>query len=171
MPADPALARELDHADPLARFREAFLLPRRPDGQPAIYFCSHSLGLQPRALRPLLEQELDDWARLGVEGHFHGTTPWYSYQDTFRAAAARLVGARPGEVVLMNSLTINLHLMLVSFYRPRPGRNKILVDEPVFPSDLYAVKSQLQLHGLHPADALLGVRPRPGETAVRLEDV
>jgi kynureninase len=171
MHADKDIATALDHADPLARFRDAFLLPRRPDGRPAVYFCGHSLGLQPRALRPLLGQELDDWARLGVEAHFQGTTPWYSYHEVFRDVGARLVGARPGEVVMMNSLTVNLHLMLVTFYRPRPGRDKILVDEPVFPSDLYAVKSQLQLHGRHPADALLTVRPRPGEDTIRMEDV
>jgi kynureninase len=171
MRTDAAFALELDRADPLACFREAFLIPRRPDGQPVIYFCGHSLGLQPRALRPLLEQELDDWARLGVEAHFKGTTPWYAYHEVFRDVGARLVGARPGEVVMMNALTVNLHLMLVTFYRPRPDRGKILVDEPVFPSDLYAIKSQLQLHGLHPADALLTLRPRPGEHTIRMEDL
>jgi kynureninase len=171
MRPDADYAAELDHADALAAYRDAFLLPRRPDGRPVLYFCGHSLGLQPRALRPLLEQELDDWARLGVDAHFKGTTPWYSYHEVFRDVGARLVGARPGEVVMMNSLTVNLHLMLVTFYRPRPGRRKILVDEPVFPSDLYAIKSQLQLHGLHPADALLTVRPRPGEHTVRPDDL
>jgi kynureninase len=171
MRPDADYAAELDHADPLAAYRDAFLVPQRPDGRPAIYFCGHSLGLQPRALRPLLEQELDDWARLGVEAHFKGTTPWYGYHEVFRDVGARLVGARPGEVVMMNSLTVNLHLMLVTFYRPRPGRCKILLDEPVFPSDLYAVKSQLQLHGLHPAEALLTVRPQPGEHTIRPDDL
>jgi kynureninase len=160
-----------DHADPLAHFREAFYIPRRPDGQPVIYFCGHSLGLQPRTARGLVERELDDWARLGVEAHFEGTRPWYSYHEIFRGGGARLVGARPGEVVMMNSLTVNLHLMLITFYRPRPGRDRILVDEPVFPSDLYAVKSQLQLHGRQPADAVVTVRPRPGEDIIRLEDL
>jgi kynureninase len=171
MRTDADFAADMDHADPLAAYRDAFLIPRRPDGQPVIYFCGHSLGLQPRALRPLLEQELDDWARLGVEAHFKGTTPWYSYHEVLRETGARLVGARPGEVVMMNSLTVNLHLMLVTFYRPRPGRHKILIDEPAFPSDLYAVKSQLQLHGLHPADDLLTVRPRTGEDTIRSEDL
>jgi kynureninase len=171
MRTDADFAADMDHADPLAAYRDAFLLPRRPDGQPVIYFCGHSLGLQPRALRPLLEQELDDWGRLGVEAHFKGTTPWYSYHEVFRETGARLVGARPGEVVMMNSLTVNLHLMLITFFRPRPGRCKILIDEPAFPSDLYAVKSQLQLHGLDPADALLTVRPRPGEDTIRPEDL
>jgi kynureninase len=171
MRPDADYSRGLDAADPLAAYRDAFLLPRQPDGRPAVYFCGHSLGLQPRALRPLLEQELDDWARLGVEAHFHGTTPWYSYHEVFRDTGARLVGARPGEVVMMNSLTVNLHLMLVTFYRPRPDRFKVLVDEPVFPSDLYAVTSQLQLHGLHPADALLTLRPRSGEDTLRMEDL
>jgi kynureninase len=167
MRSNADFAAELDHADPLARFREAFLIPRRPDGQPATYFCGHSLGLQPRALRPLLEQELDDWARLGVEAHFKGTTPWYAYHEAFRDVGARLVGARPGEVVMMNSLTVNLHLMLVTFYRPRPGRGKILVDEPVFPSDLYALQSQLRLHGLHPADARRTWKPSWNGRATR----
>jgi kynureninase len=168
---DEAFARGLDEADPLGRCRELFHLPCRPDGSPLVYFCSHSLGLQPRAVRGLMEQELDNWARLGVEGHFHGETPWYTYQELFRGPAARLVGARPDEVVLMNGLTVNLHLLMTTFYRPSPGRNKILVDEPTFPSDLYAVKSQLRQHGLDPADALLTLRPRPGEHAIRTEDI
>src|SRR5262249_11070786 len=124
---DEAFARHLDAADPLARFRDHFHLPRGPVGQPAIYFCGHSLGLQPKAVRGLIDQELTDWADLGVEGHFRGTTPWYSYHEIFREAGARLVGARPGEVVMMNSLTVNLHLMMATFYRPTPGRFKILM--------------------------------------------
>src|SRR5207237_10008437 len=117
----------------------------------SIYLCSHSLGLQPRSVRGLVALELDNWARLGVEGHFEGATPWYTYQDLLRPAGARLVGALAGEIIFMNGLTINLHLMLETFFRPSRERFRILMDEPSFPSDLYAVQSQLQRHGLDPA--------------------
>jgi kynureninase len=164
-------ARRLDAGDPLRSFRDQFLLPHRPDGTPLVYLCGHSLGLQPAAARALVEQELDDWARLGVEGHFHGTTPWYSYHETLRDAGARLVGALPDEVVFMNSLTVNLHLMMATFYRPAGARRCILIDEPAFPSDLYAIASQLRHHGLDPAECLLCVRPRAGEHIIRIEDI
>jgi kynureninase len=167
---DETFARRLDADDPLASFREQFLIPNRGDGTPAVYLCGHSLGLQPRAGRRLIEQELDDWARLGVEGHFHGKTPWYSYHETLRDAGARLVGALPHEVVFMNSLTVNLHLMLATFYRPGGERRCLLIDEPAFPSDMYAVQTQLRHHGLDPAECLLSVRPRDGEHLVRMED-
>jgi kynureninase len=168
---DQAFACQLDAADPLRSFRDQFLLPRRPDGTPLIYLCGHSLGLQPAAARALVEQELDDWARLGVEGHFRGTTPWYSYHETLRDAGARLVGALPHEVVFMNSLTVNLHLLMATFYRPSGARRCILTDEPAFPSDLYAVQAQVRHHGLDPAESLPTVRPREGEHALRMEDV
>jgi kynureninase len=168
---DEAFALHLDATDPLRRFRDAFLIPRRPDGTPVIYFCGHSLGLQPKAVRALLEEELDDWARLGVEGHFKERTPWYRYHELLREAGARLVGGLPDEVVMMNSLTVNLHQMLVSFYRPTPGRRKVLMDEPVFPSDLYAVQSQIRWHGFDPAKELLLLKPRPGEQILRTEDI
>ncbi|MCI0464841.1 MAG: kynureninase [Gemmataceae bacterium] len=156
---DEGFALALDARDPLRPYREQFLIPPRPDGLPAIYFCGHSLGLQPRGVRALIEQELDDWARLGVEAHFQGRTPWYDYHEQFRDSGARLVGARPGEVVMMNSLTINLHLMLATFYRPDGRRYKLLIDEPAFPSDLYAVQTHLRQRGLDHADALLAVGP------------
>ncbi|HEY7308491.1 MAG TPA: kynureninase [Gemmataceae bacterium] len=152
---DESFARALDDADPLRHFRDQFHIPMRPDGRPAIYFCGHSLGLQPRAARGLVEQELDAWARLGVEAHFHGKNPWYSFHENFRETGARLVGARPGEVVFMNSLTVNLHLMMATFYRPTATRYRILMDAPVFPSDLYAMQSQLRLHGFESSDGLL----------------
>jgi kynureninase len=171
-PFEPHLdyARRLDADDPLRSFRKQFLIPSRRDGAPSVYLCGHSLGLQPSAARELVEQEMDDWARLGVEGHFRGRTPWYSYHETLRDAGARLVGAVPHEVVFMNSLTVNLHLLMASFYVPAGRRRCILIDEPSFPSDLYAMQSQVRHHG-QPADSLLTVRPRPGEHVVRMEDV
>src|SRR5262245_58410343 len=149
---DEGFARQMDARDPLSSFRDEFLLPGGADGKPLVYLCGHSLGLQPRGARALVEQELEGWARLGVEGHFRGTTPWYSYHETLRDAGARLVGGRPHEVVFMNSLTVNLHLMMATFYRPTGGRRCILIDEPSFPSDLYAVRSQIRHHGLDPAE-------------------
>ncbi len=164
-------ARRLDAEDPLRTFRGKFLLPPGPDGKPLVYLCGHSLGLQPAGARALVEQELLDWARLGVEGHFRGASPWYPYHETLRDAGARLVGALPPEVVFMNSLTVDLHLMMATFYRPSGARRCLLIDEPAFPSDLYAVQSQVRHHGYDPADALLTVKPRPGEHTVRPEDV
>lgn len=168
---DESCALRLDAADPLARFREQFQLPHRPDGRPLLYLCSHSLGLPPRAARDCVDQELDRWAALGVLGHFQGDPPWYTWQEPLRPALGRLLGARPDEVVLMNGLTVNLHLLLETFYRPVAGRFKILLDDPPFPSDLYAIKSQLRRHGLDPAQALLTVPPRPGNQATRDEDI
>ncbi len=168
---DESFALGLDAADPLSRLRAAFHVPRRPDGSPTVYLCSHSLGLAPRAARDRVEEELGRWAELGVDGHFRGDPPWYSYQEPLRPALARLVGARPDEVVFMNGLTVNLHLMLETFFRPVAGRFKILLDAPPFPSDLYAVQSQLRRHGLDPATSLPAVVPRPGEQITRIEDV
>lgn len=164
-------ARRLDAQDDLARFREQFLIPTRADGRPVIYFCGNSLGLPPRTARTLINEELDAWASLGVEGHFAGKRPWYSYHELFRESGARLVGGRPGEVVMMNSLTVNLHLMMATFYRPAGKRRKILIEYPVFPSDVYAVKSQLAHHGFDPRQDLIEVRPREGGYFVRAEDI
>src|SRR5262245_33006430 len=167
---DEASARALDVSDPLSVFRERFHLPKRPDGRPQAYFCGHSLGLQPKAARALVERELDAWATLGVEGHFKDDAPWYSYHENLADAGARLVGARPGEVVFMNGLTVNLHLLLATFYRPTPERFGILLDAPTFPSDLYALQTHARHRGLGPARALRAVGPRPGEHALRTED-
>ena len=164
-------ARELDAADPLRGYRDRFHIPRGKDGSQVLYFAGNSLGLQPKAVRTTIEEEMTDWAEQGVEGHFHARRPWYSYHELLRDAAAQLVGTLPGEVVLMNSLTVNLHLMMVSFYRPAPGRYKILIEEPCFPSDLYAVKSQLRAHGFNPDAALIAVKPRAGEHTIREEDI
>jgi kynureninase len=157
--------------DPLASFRERFHIPKNPDGSDCIYLCGHSLGLQPKTAHEYVERELREWARLGVDAHFHASNPWISYHEILAKPISRLVGALPIEVVAMNSLTVNLHLMMVSFYRPTPQRNKILIEANAFPSDQYAVKSQIQCHGFDPAASLIEAAPRPGETRVRTEDV
>ncbi|MBP7148547.1 MAG: kynureninase [Acidobacteria bacterium] len=164
--ADDAFAARLDAEDPLRELRALFELP-----QGLLYFCGNSLGPMPCAARPAVERELDDWARLGVEGHFHGRVPWFTYHEAFRESCARLVGALPSEVIVMNTLTVNLHLMLASFYRPTPERHKILVEDSAFPSDMYAVASQIRHHGYDPAEALVVARPRPREDVLRTEDV
>jgi kynureninase len=150
-----ARARRLDAEDPLAALRDRFHVPRDDDGTPRAYLCGNSLGLEPLAARAALEHELDEWARLGVDGHFQAARPWYRYHEPLRPALARLCGAEPSEVVAMNSLTVNLHLMLTSFYRPTPARHRVLLEAHAFPSDRYAVESQLRLHGHDPQEALL----------------
>jgi kynureninase len=168
---DASFARSLDREDPLADFRGRFRIPEKPHGGPVTYLCGNSLGLQPIAAEDAIRAELEDWARLAVDAHFEGRTPWFSYHTVFREPTARLVGARPDEVVTMNGLTVNLHLMLVSFFTPDATRFKVLMEENAFPSDTYAVKSHLLRHGLDPDDALLLARSRPGETTVRTEDI
>jgi len=164
-------ARQLDAVDPLASFRERYHLPKTATGEPMIYLTGNSLGLQPKGTARAIEQELHDWAELGVEGHFEAENPWYSYHEIFREPAAALVGALPGEVVVMNTLTTNLHLMMVSFYRPTPTRFKILVEQGAFPSDQYAVASQALFHGYDPAEAIVTLHPRDGENMIRTEDI
>jgi kynureninase len=164
-------AKALDKADPLASFRDEFHLPTGQGGKPLIYFAGNSLGLMPKSARACVEQELDDWATYGVDGHFKAKTPWYSYHETFRELGAGVVGARLGEVVMMNSLTINLHLLLISFYRPTRERFKIIVNEPMFPSDLYALQTHLHARGQDPRKALLVVKPRKGEHLIHTDDV
>ncbi len=169
--AEEAFAISLDQADPLASFREEFVLPCNKQGEPLVYFCGNSLGLQPKQAREIVLQELDDWGALAVEGHFDAKRPWYRYHEPLAQPMANLVGALPHEVVLMNSLTVNLHLMMVSLYQPSAARHKILIDAPSFPSDTYAVKSQLRYHGYDPAEALIQARPRQGEETIRYEDL
>jgi len=164
-------ALTMDASDELAHFRERFFIPKAPEGQDCIYLCGHSLGLQPKSTKSYLEQELNDWAQLGVEGHFHARNPWMSYHRLLTEQTATLVGAEPNEVVVMNSLTINLHLMMVSFYRPTAQRHKILIEGGAFPSDQYAVKSQIEFHGLDPAASLIQLMPREDESCLRDEDV
>ena len=169
--ADETFAREMDAQDPLRDFREQFYLPLGKDGKPLIYFAGNSLGLMPKSARPIVEEELDNWAKLGVDAHHAAGTPWYSYHEALREPTARLVGAKPVEVVCMNSLTVNLHLMMATFYRPAKSRVKILMEEPAFPSDTYAIKTQIVHHGLNPKEALVLARPRKGEFTIRTEDV
>ncbi len=151
------VAREMDEADPLAPFRDRFHLPGAEGGDPDIYLCGNSLGLQPRATADLLRGELEDWATLGVRGHHEGRRPWLRYHELLAESGARLVGARPEEVVHMNTLTVNLHLMMASFFRPDGARRKILIERHAFPSDRYAVASQLEWHGLDPEENLIEV--------------
>ncbi len=152
-------------------YRDKFHIPRHSSGREVVYLCGHSLGLQPKTTREYIEQELQDWAVLGVEGHFQAKNPWMPYHRLLTPLIARLVGALPNEVVVMNSLTVNLHLMMVSFYRPTRDRHKIIVEAGAFPSDQYAVKSQILYHGFHPATSLIELRPREGESILREEDV
>ncbi|HMN39385.1 MAG TPA: kynureninase [Phycisphaerales bacterium] len=185
MPPDPtprsstidtseAHASALDRADPLASSRERFHVPlcrdvapgsAHPD-QESVYLCGNSLGLMPRATREAVNAEMDDWARLGVEGHLHARHPWLPTHEFVRETAARLVGARPHEVVVMNSLTVNLHLMMATFYRPSGKRTKIVIEDSAFPSDSYAVASQAAFHGLDPRDAVIRLRPRSADLGV-----
>jgi kynureninase len=169
--ADEVFALEQDRADSLRAFRDRFHIPVGRDGKPLIYLVGNSLGLMPKTTRQIVDQELDDWARLAVDGHFDAATPWYSYHETLREPAARLVGAQPNEVVCMNSLTVNLHLLMATFYRPTKARSKILMEDPAFPSDTYAIKSQIAHHGFEPNESLLLARPREGEHAIRQEDI
>jgi kynureninase len=173
--AAPALDEEsalrMDVEDPLSAFRARFHVPDGPDGRAAVYFCGNSLGLMPKAARALVDEEMDDWAALAVDGHLGGRRPWLSYHERLRDGGARLVGARPGEVVMMNTLTVNLHLMMATFYRPTAERHAILIEEGAFPSDTYAVGSQVRHHGLRPETSLILARPRDGEATLRTEDL
>lgn len=169
--ADSEFAAAMDAHDPLAHFRDGFCFPKTKSGEDCIYLCGHSLGLQPKTAGAYVEQELRDWARLGVEGHFHAQNPWVPYHRLLAEQTAALVGAEPAEVVVMNSLTANLHLMMASFYRPTAKRHKILVEHGAFPSDQYAVKSQIRFHGCDPGTSLIELMPRDGEFCMRDEDI
>jgi len=164
-------AAEMDASDPLTHFRERFFFPKTKSGEDCIYLCGHSLGLQPKSAKSYIDQELEDWAKLGVEGHFHARNPWMPYHRLLRDQTAAIVGAQPAEVVVMNSLTVNLHLMMASFYRPAPQRFKILIERGAFPSDQYAVQSQIRFHGFDPEAGLLELTPREGESCLREEDI
>src|SRR6266513_2386773 len=169
--ANEDFALQLDAEDPLRQFREQFHLPLGKDARPVIYFAGNSLGLMPKPSRQIVEEELENWAKLGVDAHHAAGTPWYTYHESLREPVARLVGAKAVEVICMNSLTVNLHLMMATFYRPTKSRFKVLMEEPAFPSDTYAIKTQIIHQGLDPKDALVLARPRKGEFTIRTEDI
>jgi kynureninase len=164
-----ALARGA--ADPRTALRDRFLIPEGPDGRPATYLAGQSLGLQPRTTARVVEAELDRWARLGVDAWFVGDRPWFTYDDTLRAPMARIVGARPAEIAIANTLTVDLHLLLTSFFRPRGERRRILMDGPLFPSDRDAVASHLASRGLDAATDLIVVEPRDWEATLQPDDL
>ncbi len=164
-------ARERDARDPLAGFRGRFALPRDDRGEPLVYLCGHSLGLLPLAARALVNEELDEWARLAVQAHERGRRPWVPYHENLTAGLAVLTGGRPDEVVAMNSLTVNLHLMLASFYRPQGKRTRILIEAGAFSSDRHAVTSQISWRGLTPESELLELAPPPGAATVPEEAI
>ena len=163
-------ALEQDKNDPISNYQNQFYFPEI-NGEKAIYFTGNSLGLQPKTTKSLINQELDDWAKYGVEGHFEAKNPWYSYHELFTESLAKLVGANPKEVVCMNNLTVNLNLLLVSFYHPTKNRYKILCEAGAFPSDQYALEMQARYHGFDPDDALVEIAPRVGEHLIRTEDI
>ena len=165
-----AFAQRADAEDELSRFRNQFLFPQYK-GENCLYFTGNSLGLQPKTARDVLLQELEDWAEFGVEGHFQARNPWYSYHESLMEPMAGIVGAKKNEVVAMNGLTTNLHLLLVSFFRPKNKRTKIICEAKAFPSDRYVLDSQLQFHGLDPKEHLIALEPRAGEHCLRTEDV
>ncbi|WP_246486612.1 kynureninase [Kribbella qitaiheensis] len=170
-PGSEAESYALDKADP--GHRELFDIPPVADGYypDVAYFAGNSLGLRPKATRAELLEDLDSWAALGVEGHVEATRPWLPYHELLTGSAARLVGALPGETVVMNSLTVNLHLLMVSFYRPAADRFRIVIEDSAFPSDSYAVRSQARFHGFDPDDAVVRLKPRDGEDCLRTADV
>ena len=190
--ASAVFAGEMDTLDPLKGSREKFFIPKQGDGTDAIYFTGNSLGLQPRTTRDYVVQELVDWETLAVEGHMHAKHPWLPYHEFLAEKMARVIGAKPIETVVMNSLTVNLHLLMVSFYRPTATRNKIVIEKGAFPSDQYAVKSQIRWHQSEPpaiagglsgedlvqppataggSDRLIELAPREGESTLRTEDI
>ena len=164
-------AKRRDELDDLSEYRSRYHLPARENGEPLIYLCGNSLGLQPKPTEAHVLQELKDWQKLGVEGHFNARNPWMPYHEFLTKAMAKVVGAKPKEVVVMNTLTVNLHLMLVSFYRPKGERVKILIESDAFPSDKYAVESQIKFHGHNPSTCLVEMKPRTGEQCLRMEDI
>lgn len=166
-----AYAKEQDTLDPLYRFREKFYIPKDTQGDNLVYLCGNSLGLQPKSTQAYIQQELDDWAKLGVEGHTDARLPWMPYHEFLTHSMAKIVGAKPTEVVMMNTLTTNLHLLMVSFYQPTSSKYKIVIESDAFPSDKYAVESQLRFHGFDPNDGLILWKPRQGEELCRIEDL
>lgn len=165
-----AYAKSLDEKDALKSYRDRFFIPKI-NGEESVYFTGNSLGLQPKSVKDYILNELDDWATFGVEGHFEAKKPWFAYHEFLTEKIAKIVGAKSSEVVVTHSLTTNLHLMMVSFYRPTAKRYKIICEEKAFPSDQYALESQVKFHGLNVKDALIEVGPRSGEHTIRHEDI
>lgn len=170
MRADLAYAAEQDRTDPLRAYRQRFHIPRHGD-RDEIYLCGNSLGLQPRDTARYVQEELEDWQKLAVKAHFDGRRPWMPYHEQFAERTARVVGALPSEVVNMNSLTVNLHLMMVSFYRPTRERHKLVIEKGAFPSDRYAVESQVKLHSLDPDKSLTELAPRKDDAWIPVEEI
>ncbi|PQJ71995.1 kynureninase [Polaribacter butkevichii] len=164
-------AKQQDKEDPLAPLRNQFHIPKDKNGNDWLYFTGNSLGLQPKATKEYINQELEDWANLGVEGHFEAKNPWLNYHELLTDKMAKVVGAKPVEVVVMNTLTTNLHLLMVSFYRPTKTKYKIIIESDAFPSDRYAVQSQLKFHGFDDETDLIEWKPREGETLLNIEDL
>ena len=164
-------AKQLDRDDPISYLRKEFHIPIDKEGNEWLYFTGNSLGLQPKITKEYIKQELDDWANFGVEGHFEAKNPWISYHEFLTDTMAKIVGAKPIEVVVMNTLTTNLHLLMVSFYQPTKTKYKIVIESDAFPSDRYAVQSQLAFHGFDPDQALIEWKPRQGEVLLQLEDL
>lgn len=165
-----AFAAQMDSEDSLAAFRNKFYIPQH-NNQDTVYLTGNSLGLQPKTARASVEQEFADWQEFGVEGHFKGKNPWFKYHHFLTENAAKVVGAKPSEVVIMNNLTVNLHLMMVSFYQPKGNRYKIVMEAGAFPSDQYAMETQARHHGYDPKDAIIELTPREGEHTLRTEDI
>ena len=163
-------AQQLDSNDPLKGFRDKFYLPII-NGQECVYFTGNSLGLQPKTTQDYVLNELEDWASFGVEGHFHARQPWFSYHEMFPQLLTKIVGGLPEEIVVMNQLTVNLHLLMASFYQPSSERFKIICEAKAFPSDQYAFESQVRFHGFDPGKAIIEVAPREGEHVIRTEDI
>ena len=164
-------ALELDANDELQHYRNEFHIPLQKNGEEHIYLCGNSLGLQAKRTTAFINQELADWATFGVKGHFHAKNPWMPYHEFLTENYSKIVGAKKSEVVAMNTLTVNLHLMMVSFYRPTENRHKIIIEKDAFPSDIYAVESQIKYHGYSVEDSLIKLTPRNGESAIRTEDI
>lgn len=168
--ASTDFAEKLDKKDPLKKFRKVFYFPEK-NGKKAVYFCGNSLGLQPKNVSKAVKQELKDWKNLAVGGYFGAKNPWLFYQDNFKLPLSKIMGCRQEEITVMNALTVNLHLLLLSFYKPVVGRYKIVMEAGAFPSDQYAVETQVKLHGYHPHDAIVEISPRKGEKLLRTEDI
>ena len=162
---------QLDENDELKHYRNEFSIPLQKNGEERVYLCGNSLGLQAKRTKSFINQELEDWATFGVEGHFHAKNPWMPYHEFLTESYSKIVGSKQSEVVAMNTLTVNLHLMMVSFYRPTKDRYKIIIETDSFPSDIYAVESQIKHHGYSVNDSLIKLTPRDGESSIRTEDI